>query len=159
MVRNKGRSLLQAMDKSAVLKHAGGTVVPDNAEGGQEKDQGPVDKPSLSAIMAAIQDLCGSLEPKLDTVTVDVNLLRTDLKKVTEKVTNAETDIARLQSTSKRLEDLDFCFVLLTSATTHTIKSLHAHEPLSVKFDKSDLSFTVDFTVRKDDLGSGTCSG
>ncbi|KAJ1153543.1 hypothetical protein NDU88_006302 [Pleurodeles waltl] len=28
-----------------------------------------------------------------------------DLKKVTEKVTNAETDIARFQSTSKRVED------------------------------------------------------
>ncbi|KAJ1154010.1 hypothetical protein NDU88_006767 [Pleurodeles waltl] len=55
--------------------------------------------------MVAIQDLCGSLEPKLDVVTVDVSLLRADLKKVAEKVTNAETDIARLQSTSKRFED------------------------------------------------------
>ncbi|KAJ1203818.1 hypothetical protein NDU88_007599 [Pleurodeles waltl] len=55
--------------------------------------------------MAAIQDLHGSLEPKLDAVTVDVNLLCTDLKKVKENVTNVETDIARLQSTSKRLEN------------------------------------------------------
>ncbi|KAJ1163998.1 hypothetical protein NDU88_004445 [Pleurodeles waltl] len=73
--------------------------------GGQEKDRGPADEPSLSALMMAIQDLRGSLEPELDAVTVGVNLLCTDLKKVTEKVTNAEMDIARLQSTSKRLED------------------------------------------------------
>ncbi|KAJ1207423.1 hypothetical protein NDU88_002814 [Pleurodeles waltl] len=83
----------------------GGTVVPEDAERGQEKDRGPADEPSLIAIMSAIQDLRGSLEPKLDTVTGDINLLRGDRKKVVEKVTNAETDIAWLQSTSKRLED------------------------------------------------------
>ncbi|KAJ1217085.1 hypothetical protein NDU88_004680 [Pleurodeles waltl] len=55
--------------------------------------------------MAAIQDLRGSLEPKLDAVTANVTLLRADVKEVAEKVTNAETDITRLQSTSKRLED------------------------------------------------------
>ncbi|KAJ1166893.1 hypothetical protein NDU88_007289 [Pleurodeles waltl] len=56
--------------------------------------------------MAAIHNLNGSLEPKLDAITVGVNLFCADLKKVKEKVTNAETDIAQLQSTSKRLEDL-----------------------------------------------------
>ncbi|KAJ1081977.1 hypothetical protein NDU88_002149 [Pleurodeles waltl] len=55
--------------------------------------------------MVAIQDLHGSLEPKLDAFTVGINLLCADLKKVTEKVTNAETDFAWLQSTSKRVED------------------------------------------------------
>ncbi|KAJ1139008.1 hypothetical protein NDU88_005386 [Pleurodeles waltl] len=97
MVRNKGCPLLQVnkMDKYAVPRPAGGTVVPDDAEGGQEKDQGPADEPSRSTKLAAIQELCGSLEPKLDAVTVDVNLLHADLKKVTEKVTNAETVIAR----------------------------------------------------------------
>ncbi|KAJ1108006.1 hypothetical protein NDU88_005390 [Pleurodeles waltl] len=55
--------------------------------------------------MAAIQDLRGSLEPKLYAVTADVTLLSGDLKKVGEKVTTAETDIARLQSNSKRFEN------------------------------------------------------
>ncbi|KAJ1170372.1 hypothetical protein NDU88_002249 [Pleurodeles waltl] len=68
-------------------------------------DQGPSGEPTLGAIMTAIQDLRGSLEPRLDAVTVDVTLLRADLKIVTEMVTDAETDIVRLQSTSKRLED------------------------------------------------------
>ncbi|KAJ1176444.1 hypothetical protein NDU88_001724 [Pleurodeles waltl] len=93
------------MDKYAVLKPSRGAVVPEDVEGGQERDRGPADELSLRAIMVSIQDLRGSLEPKLDAVMVDVNLLRVDLKKVLEKVTNAETDIARLQSTSKRLED------------------------------------------------------
>ncbi|KAJ1163681.1 hypothetical protein NDU88_004135 [Pleurodeles waltl] len=73
--------------------------------GGTRHGPGPPDKPSLNAIIAAIQDLKGSLEPKLDVVTVDVTLLQADLKKVVEKVTNVETDIARLQSISKRLEN------------------------------------------------------
>ncbi|KAJ1103192.1 hypothetical protein NDU88_000619 [Pleurodeles waltl] len=71
----------------------------------QEMDQGPPGEPSLGTIMAAIQDLKGLLEPTLDAVTMDVTLLKADLKKVAEKVTNAETDIAHLQSTSKRLGD------------------------------------------------------
>ncbi|KAJ1155947.1 hypothetical protein NDU88_008672 [Pleurodeles waltl] len=107
MVRNKEHPLLQVnkMDKYAVQRPAGGTVVPGDAEEGQEKDRGPGDEPSLSAIMAAIPDLHSSLEPKLDAVTVDVNLLFADLEKVTEKVINGETDIAQLQSTSRRIED------------------------------------------------------
>ncbi|KAJ1100046.1 hypothetical protein NDU88_005135 [Pleurodeles waltl] len=55
--------------------------------------------------MAAIHDLKGSLEPRLDAVTVDVGLLRADLQKVSDKVSTAETDIARLTSTSKALEE------------------------------------------------------
>ncbi|KAJ1206442.1 hypothetical protein NDU88_001847 [Pleurodeles waltl] len=108
MVKKKKRQpsqQMKKMEKDAVPRQTGGHVVLDNAKGAQEKDHGPSGEPSLGAIMAAIQDLRGSLEPKLDTVTVDVTLLRADLKKVTEKVINAETDIARLQSTSKRLED------------------------------------------------------
>ncbi|KAJ1089687.1 hypothetical protein NDU88_002834 [Pleurodeles waltl] len=50
--------------------------------------------------MAAINDPRGSREPKLGTVTVDVTLLHADIKKVAEKVTTAEMDIA-----FKRLED------------------------------------------------------
>ncbi|KAJ1095568.1 hypothetical protein NDU88_000729 [Pleurodeles waltl] len=56
-------------------------------------------------MMVAIQDLRGSLEPKLHAVTVDVTLVREDLKKIAEKVSNAEMDIARLESTSKMLEN------------------------------------------------------
>ncbi|KAJ1216326.1 hypothetical protein NDU88_003929 [Pleurodeles waltl] len=72
---------------------------------GQETEQNSPCEPSLSAIMAAIHDLKGSLEPRLDAVVVDVTLLQADLKKVLEKVTTAETDIAHLQFTSKQLED------------------------------------------------------
>ncbi|KAJ1197601.1 hypothetical protein NDU88_001457 [Pleurodeles waltl] len=65
----------------------------------------PPSEPSLSEIMAAIHDMKGSLEPWLDAVAVDVGLLRADLQKVSEKVSTAETDIARLESTPKALEE------------------------------------------------------
>ncbi|KAJ1207147.1 hypothetical protein NDU88_002539 [Pleurodeles waltl] len=57
----------------------------------------------LTEITAAIHDLKGSLEPRMDAVAVDVGLLRADLQKVSDKVSTAETDKARLQSTSKAL--------------------------------------------------------
>ncbi|KAJ1121694.1 hypothetical protein NDU88_000213 [Pleurodeles waltl] len=58
--------------------------------------------------MAAIQDLWASiapLEPKLDTVQIDVNLLRADMGKISAKVAAAETHIDVLQATIKRLEE------------------------------------------------------
>ncbi|KAJ1087645.1 hypothetical protein NDU88_000812 [Pleurodeles waltl] len=65
------------------------------------------EEPSLRTSMAAIQDLRGSitpLEPKLDAVTFDVNLLMADFGKISKKVEVAETHIERLLSTTKRLE-------------------------------------------------------
>ncbi|KAJ1104765.1 hypothetical protein NDU88_002174 [Pleurodeles waltl] len=59
----------------------------------------------VSEIMAVIHDLKGSLEPRLDAVAVDVGLLWADLQKFSNKVSTAETDIARLQSKSKALEE------------------------------------------------------
>ncbi|KAJ1180045.1 hypothetical protein NDU88_005269 [Pleurodeles waltl] len=55
--------------------------------------------------MAALRDLKGTLEPKLDTVTVDVTLLKVDFKKLSDKVTTAKSNIAALQSTNKWLEE------------------------------------------------------
>ncbi|KAJ1090265.1 hypothetical protein NDU88_003400 [Pleurodeles waltl] len=71
MARNKGLPRLQVnkMDKYVVPRPVWGSVVPDDTEGGQEKDRDPADKPSLCVIMTAIQDLRGSLEPKLGWVT------------------------------------------------------------------------------------------
>ncbi|KAJ1204115.1 hypothetical protein NDU88_007896 [Pleurodeles waltl] len=68
-------------------------------------EQDPPCEPSLSEVMAAIHDLKGYLEPRLNAVAVDVGLLRADLQKVSEKISTAETDIAHLQSTSKALEE------------------------------------------------------
>ncbi|KAJ1167776.1 hypothetical protein NDU88_008165 [Pleurodeles waltl] len=55
--------------------------------------------------MAAISDLKSTLEPKLDTVMVDVSLLRADLQKMADKMSIAESDIQTLRSTSKSLEE------------------------------------------------------
>ncbi|KAJ1166154.1 hypothetical protein NDU88_006563 [Pleurodeles waltl] len=55
--------------------------------------------------MSAIQDLKGTLEPKLNTVTIDVGLLCADMDKISEKVTKAEGTIDDLQVTTKWLEE------------------------------------------------------
>ncbi|KAJ1180174.1 hypothetical protein NDU88_005398 [Pleurodeles waltl] len=68
-------------------------------------------EPSLGTIMTAIQDLKTSMEPKLDTITVDMSLLQADSQNMSEKVTSAETHINLLQSTatSKKLEEQVKC--------------------------------------------------
>ncbi|KAJ1200725.1 hypothetical protein NDU88_004546 [Pleurodeles waltl] len=59
-------------------------------------------KPSLRAFIVVIQDLKGTLEPK--PVTIGVTLLRQDFKKISKKVTAAESHINLLQSTTKKVE-------------------------------------------------------
>ncbi|KAJ1199446.1 hypothetical protein NDU88_003280 [Pleurodeles waltl] len=60
--------------------------------------------PSLREIIDAIQALRNNTELKIDAVTLDVNSLRVDLCKVTDKVATAEGQINRLQAINKRLE-------------------------------------------------------
>ncbi|KAJ1160191.1 hypothetical protein NDU88_000693 [Pleurodeles waltl] len=98
MVNPKGQTQTQSnkMDKYVVMKP---TVV---TEGGEEETPAAVEL-SLGTIMASIWDLKNSLEPKLDAVTVDVNLLRDDLHKMSEKVKSGESYINLLHSTSKKL--------------------------------------------------------
>ncbi|KAJ1088841.1 hypothetical protein NDU88_001996 [Pleurodeles waltl] len=52
-------------------------------------------EPTVRDIMTAIQSVKDTLEPKVDTVTLEVNLIRADFKKVTEKLTD---QISGLQS-------------------------------------------------------------
>ncbi|KAJ1135660.1 hypothetical protein NDU88_002098 [Pleurodeles waltl] len=47
--------------------------------------------------MNAIQGLRSALEQQIETVSIDLNLLRADLRKVSEKVNTAETTIGSLQ--------------------------------------------------------------
>ncbi|KAJ1093177.1 hypothetical protein NDU88_006284 [Pleurodeles waltl] len=54
--------------------------------------------------MDAIQALRNNIEPKIDAVTLDVNLQWADLHKVTDKVTAVEGKINGLQAVNKRLE-------------------------------------------------------
>ncbi|KAJ1191187.1 hypothetical protein NDU88_000503 [Pleurodeles waltl] len=54
--------------------------------------------------MDAKQALRYNIKPKIGAVTLDVNLLRADLHKVTDKVTTAEGQISGLQAINKRLE-------------------------------------------------------
>ncbi|KAJ1120672.1 hypothetical protein NDU88_008834 [Pleurodeles waltl] len=74
-------------------------------ESGQDSARLGASDPSLGAMMAAISDLKSTLEPKSDTVTADVSLLRVDLQKMKDKMSTAESDIETLMSTSKSLEE------------------------------------------------------
>ncbi|KAJ1170904.1 hypothetical protein NDU88_002775 [Pleurodeles waltl] len=87
MIRNKGQLPQQnnKMDKYVVLKQAGGSTTLEEAGWGQAMERALPSEPTLGSIIAAIQDLKGTMEPKLEAVTVDVTLLRADLKKVVEK--------------------------------------------------------------------------
>ncbi|KAJ1195969.1 hypothetical protein NDU88_005230 [Pleurodeles waltl] len=88
------------LDKYTVLLR-GKEVEKDLPTEGIETKGGQMERnPSLHKIMNAIQLLRITLEPILD-----VNLHRTDLQKVTDKVTTAEMEIHGPQAATKRLED------------------------------------------------------
>ncbi|KAJ1152202.1 hypothetical protein NDU88_004979 [Pleurodeles waltl] len=55
-------------------------------------------EPSQVELLAGIQGSRVALEGKIETVVVDVNLLRADLRKVSDKVKVLEGSIAELQS-------------------------------------------------------------
>ncbi|KAJ1154306.1 hypothetical protein NDU88_007059 [Pleurodeles waltl] len=79
------------------------------ADGGHSgEDQMHNEEPSLRTVMAAIQDLRGSippLEPKLDAGTLDVYLQRSDFRKISEKVVVAEMHLKGLLFIMKRQEE------------------------------------------------------
>ncbi|KAJ1134398.1 hypothetical protein NDU88_000850 [Pleurodeles waltl] len=54
--------------------------------------------------MDSIQALRNNIEPKIDAVTLEVNLLRADPHKVTDRVTTAEGQINGLQAVNKQIE-------------------------------------------------------
>ncbi|KAJ1128021.1 hypothetical protein NDU88_006413 [Pleurodeles waltl] len=58
----------------------------------------PVGELSQAEILAAIQGSRVALECKIETVAVEVNLLRADLRKVSDKVKVADGSIVELQA-------------------------------------------------------------
>ncbi|KAJ1187847.1 hypothetical protein NDU88_004615 [Pleurodeles waltl] len=99
-MKPKGTGLIQSnkMDKHVMTKQSA-------VMAGVESEEPRSSEPSLATILVAIQDLKTSLEPNVDVVTIDVNLMRTNLQKMSEKVTLAASHINLLQSTSKNLEE------------------------------------------------------
>ncbi|KAJ1139074.1 hypothetical protein NDU88_005451 [Pleurodeles waltl] len=99
---------INSLDKYTVKLSTqdGQSWVAESGGAGQGHQQG--DEPSLLSIRTAIQDLQGSItpiEPKRDAVTMDINLIRADFSKISEKVAVEETHISGLLSTTKRLEN------------------------------------------------------
>ncbi|KAJ1160907.1 hypothetical protein NDU88_001397 [Pleurodeles waltl] len=91
--------------------------------------------PLLCKIMSDIQSLRGSLELKLDAVTVDINLLRADLQKVTDTVTTAETQTHGLQVATKRLEDQAKVITKQQSAVAAKLEYQEGQAPTTISSD------------------------
>ncbi|KAJ1170444.1 hypothetical protein NDU88_002321 [Pleurodeles waltl] len=66
--------------------------------GGVLEAPAPVEEPSRAELLAAVQGSRVVLEGKIEAVAVEVNLLRTDLRKVSDKVKVAEGSIVDLQA-------------------------------------------------------------
>ncbi|KAJ1171573.1 hypothetical protein NDU88_003434 [Pleurodeles waltl] len=78
----------------------GNTMEQYTTVGGTEEGQSgtmPAEEPSRAKILAAIQGSRVALEGKIETLAVEVNLLRADLRKVSDKVKVAEGSIVELQ--------------------------------------------------------------
>ena len=60
-------------------------------------------QPSLSDIMAAIQDIRGTIEIKIDSIATEMNLLRADFQKTNDKVTEHKSAIESLQTENRAL--------------------------------------------------------
>ncbi|KAJ1105241.1 hypothetical protein NDU88_002649 [Pleurodeles waltl] len=80
-------------------------VEQDSPAQGVETEGGHMEQATSLHEMNIIQSLGSTLEPKLDAVTVNINLPRTDMRKVTDKVTSAGRQNHGLQAAIKRLED------------------------------------------------------
>ncbi|KAJ1162251.1 hypothetical protein NDU88_002719 [Pleurodeles waltl] len=90
MVRTKGQRTQQTNQMDNYVKvgrpNDPGAVGGTGEMHGEALERVPSREPLLSEIMAAIHDLKGSLEPRLDAVAIDVGLLWADLQKVSDKV-------------------------------------------------------------------------
>ena len=92
------------LDKFTRPKEVEGEKRDSISERKTEVTENATPQPSLAEIMAAIQGVQGALEAKIDTMAVDVNLLRTDLRNIREKVVGSEVAITDLQKENIELK-------------------------------------------------------
>ncbi|KAJ1206324.1 hypothetical protein NDU88_001731 [Pleurodeles waltl] len=94
------------------------------------------EEPSRAELLAAIQGSRVALEGKIETVAVEVNLLRAELWKVSDKVKVAEGSIVELQTESSRkgfmevkakLRAMNVRYMLLYSARLKVISGGRSH--------------------------------
>ncbi|KAJ1144461.1 hypothetical protein NDU88_010759 [Pleurodeles waltl] len=85
------------LEQYTTLVHLPQRHVRPGGEDGQSVAR-TVEKPSQAEILAAIQGSRVALEGKIETLAVEVNLLRADLRKVSDKVKVVEGSIMELQT-------------------------------------------------------------
>ena len=97
-----GRATRKKEDASTKPPATQGTTQDKVTDTGANRDKKPGTSDKLDAILAAI----AKLDTKINTVVINLNLLRVDQKKVVERVTRVETEVAALyqQTTELKLE-------------------------------------------------------
>lgn len=104
---------------------SGGAVPKTSVGEGAAGEQAAPVEPSLSSIMSAIQTLGTTLETKIDKVSIEMNLLRADLNKTSDRAKTNETNIEDLQGRTKRLEQ-------------QVQQLVHQHRQVSIKLDDQE---------------------
>ena len=68
-----------------------------------DKGMAKLDNTGTGAKLDTLLEVINKLDVKVDTVVLDLNLLRADQQKVAERVTRVETEVAGLQPQTKDL--------------------------------------------------------
>ncbi|KAJ1188778.1 hypothetical protein NDU88_005535 [Pleurodeles waltl] len=71
----------------------------------QEENMPWEEQPFLREIMVTEKELKGTIEPKLEAVTINIALLWPDYQKLSEKVTSMESIVGGLQNAMKSMDD------------------------------------------------------
>ena len=74
------------------------------AEGHTGPDHGGSGEPSLTDIMSAIRGIQETLEHKMDSISIEVNLLRADFGKMKDRARENQGAVASLQTENKELK-------------------------------------------------------
>lgn len=119
-MKPKGAAAAQTnkLDKYAVTM-----PVPQSAE--STSSQSVQGEPSLASIMAAIQTLGTTLETKIDKMSIEMNLVRADLNKTSDKARANEAEIQQLRDSSKKLEQ-------------RVNELVHQHRQLALKLEDQE---------------------
>ncbi|KAJ1175184.1 hypothetical protein NDU88_000475 [Pleurodeles waltl] len=95
----------------------------DTSVGSPEAQQEPL----RAALLEAIQRSRAAREGQIAGVSVEINLLRADLRKVADKVSEAETNIGMLQLEIRQLKQQMARVTTLTSALEERAEDTEGH--------------------------------
>lgn len=94
---HKGTKAIQTNKLDSYTQPTGGPPVTKDRSGTQDSPATDSSDPTLKDVMKTLTAIQASLEQKMDTISIEVNLIRADLSKNNEKVCQLEVNTASLQ--------------------------------------------------------------